>query len=189
MCGENQETPAQTPWEPGSSPRVRGKLTASDGRPLMSGLIPACAGKTLITIRSSLHPRAHPRVCGENRLALRKEIHQNGSSPRVRGKRSGCVLVVGELGLIPACAGKTVWKSSPLRPLQAHPRVCGENAIVCGVWFRCGGSSPRVRGKRAGEQKAILLLGLIPACAGKTRARTQKLDPNRAHPRVCGENG
>ena len=50
------------------------------------------------------------------------------------------------------------------------------------------GSSPRVRGKREGEQRAILLLRLIPACAGKTGNDRVAAVFAGAHPRVCGEN-
>ena len=50
------------------------------------------------------------------------------------------------------------------------------------------GSSPRARGKLAGQGIGFFGEGLIPACAGKTapRIRPRRLRP--AHPRVCGEN-
>ena len=35
---------------------------------------------------------------------------------------------------------------------------------------------------------ALTLLGLIPACAGKTQGWNGLQLPPRAHPRVCGEN-
>ena len=50
---------------------------------------------------------AHPRVCGENYPLLRPYMSVFGSSPRVRGKLLGVVIDRDELGLIPACAGKT----------------------------------------------------------------------------------
>ena len=34
----------------------------------------------------------------------------------------------------------------------------------------------------------MLLLGLIPACAGKTYSLVVMMWTSRAHPRVCGEN-
>ena len=34
----------------------------------------------------------------------------------------------------------------------------------------------------------IVLLGLIPACAGKTHAEEVSRYTDWAHPRVCGEN-
>ena len=51
------------------------------------GLIPACAGKTRHVKEPLKDPRAHPRVCGENRVKAREFSIVEGSSPRVRGKR------------------------------------------------------------------------------------------------------
>ena len=56
------------------------------------------------------------------------------------------------------------------------------------AFFGSWGSSPRVRGKRASPNRRSQLLGLIPACAGKTPAGGATSPWNRAHPRVCGEN-
>ena len=50
------------------------------------------------------------------------------------------------------------------------------------------GSSPRVRGKRAGFPPCGGGCGLIPARAGKTEAARAAYRPGRAHPRACGEN-
>ena len=75
--------------------------------PVERRLIPACAGKTLDSADWSLDNRAHPRVCGENTVALRAMLPASGSSPRVRGKPPLTRERPREAGLIPACAGKT----------------------------------------------------------------------------------
>ena len=131
--------------------------------------------------------RAHPRACGENYKNLTLVELEEGSSPRVRGKRPG----VGD----PAPGG-------------AHPRVCGENRSAPLDNAPSTGSSPRVRGKPIGSTGQRSLDGLIPACAGKTRCCVRgvgvpRLIPARAgktargaapsrsggaHPRACGEN-
>ena len=92
---------------------------------------------------------AHPRVCGENLPALDTILTTEGSSPRVRGK-----LVHGKgnktrVGLIPACAGKTVAPIPEKTAPRAHPRVCGENVSFIELRVQLKGSSPRVRGKLA----------------------------------------
>ena len=74
-----------------------------------------------------------------------------------------------------------------LRP-RAHPRVCGENDGRRHENCRAPGSSPRVRGKRRFAKRERNRRGLIPACAGKTRARDSRSRARWAHPRVCGEN-
>ena len=70
----------------GSSPRVRGKLVVCRRSPRPEGLIPACAGKTSGFGSAGPSPKAHPRVCGENRIGVTQPAVAEGSSPRVRGK-------------------------------------------------------------------------------------------------------
>ena len=90
-----------------------------------------------------------------------------GSSPRVRGKVILGTLRKNLLGIIPACAGKSVsWHACPMR-LEDHPRVCGEKP---GIW-----------------DVRQIDRGIIPACAGKSKDRTFDLDTWKDHPRVCGE--
>ena len=111
-----------------------------------------------------------------------------GSSPRVRGKLDPAAIDYALSRLIPACAGKTpllIWQP---RLGRAHPRVCGENSMTFVKLFHCTGSSPRVRGKHGGAASSRRRPGLIPACAGKTRASSRPSSLYRAHPRVCGEN-
>ena len=74
----------------------------------MGGLIPACAGKTVRKRQSPHREEAHPRVCGENSEHETSTRHQQGSSPRVRGKPSDGVDWLVDFRLIPACAGKTL---------------------------------------------------------------------------------
>ena len=188
MCGENEGEQREHLAFGGSSPRVRGKLLATSLGTKSAGLIPACAGKTCLPAARARPRRAHPRVCGENIPAVIAGCSFAGSSPRVRGKRRVLILAAGASGLIPACAGKT--RCFPWRHLRpwAHPRVCGENARVNQVNLRREGSSPRVRGKRAAQQKTPDLQRLIPACAGKTLPLPWTISAVPAHPRVCGEN-
>ena len=72
--------------------------------------------------------------------------------------------------------------------MRAHPRVCGENKPTWPPPSQSPGSSPRVRGKRPGRVFIHSSMGLIPACAGKTRFRESSSRTQTAHPRVCGEN-
>ena len=172
----------------GSSPRVRGKLPRQSGKTFLLGLIPARAGKTRCCARGVGVPPAHPRACGENKIAVRPEKSAVGSSPRVRGKRRDGCCGWGSCGLIPARAGKTAPQSPTRCATGAHPRACGEN-LARAVWdVVSAGSSPRVRGKHRGPDRRGHQLRLIPARAGKTM-RTQPPPPPRwAHPRACGEN-
>ena len=168
MCGENR--PGQPRWAgpPGSSPRVRGKPALAAARDMKLGLIPACAGKTLVCQVFVECSWAHPRVCGENDLRGLSDLARVGSSPRVRGKPDGFARSIPDEGLIPACAGKTTRPNPPTGQHGAHPRVCGENPGRCNPKRGLPGSSPRVRGKQPCERQEFSRWGLIPACAGKT---------------------
>ena len=187
-CGEN---PASCPTPgicAGSSPRVRGKLELDRLHPRSVGLIPARAGKTLCGSARSSSPRAHPRACGENRCAAASRGRGRGSSPRVRGKRGAPSGSMAALRLIPARAGKTPATPPSASSRSAHPRACGENAIVV-AYNKCAwGSSPRVRGKRGGGRVCRVAGGHIPARAGKTLHVRAGGDARPAHPRACGEN-
>ena len=112
VCGENTNDTISAALEGGSSPRVRGKHAPAETRSAGERLIPACAGKTPVTLNVTSAAGAHPRVCGENPRPRPDASQDSGSSPRVRGKRGqrGCQLP--STRLIPACAGKTF---SPLR--------------------------------------------------------------------------
>ena len=146
-CGENKLHAEVANILLGSSPRVRGKRRGV-GAPLWrAGLIPARAGKTVVRRRTASSERAHPRACGENLMNSSSSTRVKGSSPRVRGKPDGAGDPGAEVGLIPACAGKTGRR--PRAPLRrsAHPRVCGENPSSGRQFPPVRGSSPRVRGK------------------------------------------
>ena len=187
-CGENWKWSDSPGRASGSSPRVRGKLPAHELNAAGQRLIPARAGKTSDSLRSSLGDRAHPRACGENAIVVAYNKSETGSSPRVRGKRwcAGCGICRG--GLIPARAGKT-W-THVLRPpaTTAHPRACGENSRRTVTLSAIRGSSPRVRGKPERSFPKVSFRGLIPARAGKTGPGSTRVRPCRAHPRACGEN-
>ena len=168
MCGEN--------------------VLARYGADRLVWLIPACAGKTAAPSLLYSLSGAHPRVCGENLIALGADLSAQGSSPRVRGKRASNLRRRGLDRLIPACAGKTASSERSRSPRRAHPRVCGENAAENSDKDVVTGSSPRVRGKHSIRFPNRSRRGLIPACAGKTWRESDSPAIGWAHPRVCGEN-
>ena len=188
VCGENRTMGCPSRGTLGSSPRVRGKLTALMFDTIRLRLIPACAGKTRSTRTSAKPNPAHPRVCGENGGFAGDGGGNDGSSPRVRGKRKHPVLDDSGIGLIPACAGKTCRQRRRGPGWRAHPRVCGENERGPAHLVQFDGSSPRVRGKQLSRAAGDVGVGLIPACAGKTCPGSTPATHTTAHPRVCGEN-
>ena len=175
-----------SPW--GSSPLTRGKREGRRLCPHGCGLIPAHAGKTSASRAPGTAPRAHPRSRGENRYEVEHNGGQPGSSPLTRGKPSvkGAKAVMA--GLIPAHAGKTFRRQDQRRVPEAHPRSRGENALSMSFRIPIVGSSPLTRGKHPLGSLTPGLPRLIPAHAGKTRAREGRHAHYRAHPRSRGEN-
>ena len=92
------------------------------------------------------------------------------------------------LRLIPAHAGKTSGSRSAHSQPWAHPRSRGENLPALSMLLRARGSSPLTRGKRVRVKKESPHVRLIPAHAGKTRARRCLSVTSTAHPRSRGEN-
>ncbi len=73
----------------GSSPHARGApgLHCAEGRRV--GLIPACAGSTVLERRRGQSAAAHPRMRGEHHAPRVDPVHGAGSSPHARGARTG----------------------------------------------------------------------------------------------------
>ena len=105
--GENTVKKYQIDWVQGSSPRGRGKHTGNGCNDPRRGLIPAWAGKTLVSSSWPQHRGAHPRVGGENLTLCAGQLDAQGSSPRGRGKPRRDRDTRRLRGLIPAWAGKT----------------------------------------------------------------------------------
>ena len=187
-CGENYAPMSFRACMIGSSPRMRGKRFAGAVPDEVVRLIPAHAGKTNVSGNLVDAHWAHPRACGENEQLLGLGDMVEGSSPRMRGKRAPQAAFGGNVGLIPAHAGKTDFFDFFREFAGAHPRACGENSRSCSVVFTGRGSSPRMRGKQTPPSRRARKSGLIPAHAGKTSHGRSRPRPRTAHPRACGEN-
>ena len=126
-------------------------------------------------------------MCGEKVRFVMRPSTLTGSPPRVRGKAAVGAVLAFVIGITPACAGK---RKNPLPVIYLgwdHPRVCGEKrrktGPVCGIL----GSPPRVRGKVDMGIEEAEVVGITPACAGKSRCRRRAGRRPWDHPRVCGE--
>ena len=157
----------------GSSPLTRGKRGQAICLSVMTGLIPAHAGKTVTQSTHDYDRAAHPRSRGENVTLSRSRSILTGSSPLTRGKRSRPRRRRRERGLIPAHAGKIAVAHGHLRRAAAHPRSRGENRRDRPPMESAPGSSPLTRGKSERPCPLIRAGSLIPAHAGKIRTRSR----------------
>ena len=112
----------------GSSPRMRGKLEVDHVTAGVARIIPAHAGQTRQSRRSSRAIADHPRACGANTAILTLTAIACGSSPRMRGKLVHTVLKQVLDRIIPAHAGQTSRAQTRRSRSPDHPRACGANA-------------------------------------------------------------
>ena len=105
--GENRSSASLYRLVRGSSPLARGKPIITNLPEGTRRLIPARAGKTIISTDLMPGAPAHPRSRGENAHFAGGGIAGWGSSPLARGKLRPAVATRGNHGLIPARAGKT----------------------------------------------------------------------------------
>ena len=145
-CGEHSTVPFGATVRRGSSPHVRGARFMDRDNVHEEGIIPACAGSTLLELQNLLLYGDHPRMCGEHIEPTWYAVAVSGSSPHVRGALGRRSDVPIPAGIIPACAGSTRHeRPARLRPGD-HPRMCGEHAIDGDFGYYTKGSSPHVRG-------------------------------------------
>ena len=172
--------------DPESSPRVRSGLQCIQRIPTPPGNISACAERT--NTRPSRHGIIwdHLRVCGADGVGSSRGLTQLGSSPRVRSGLAACVAWCRRRGIISACAERTCRASERPSRNRDHLRVCGADLLNGSVLESDMGSSPRVRSGRDAREVVRRVIGIISACAERTRRRSRPVGRWWDHLRVCG---
>ena len=112
----------------------------------------------------------------------------DGSSPRVRGKRTWPRSRWARSRIIPARAGQTLTSRTGDAKGPDHPRACGANISLQMSRTMPHGSSPRVRGKPVGAATVRVRRRIIPARAGQTTPMIAGTGMSPDHPRACGAN-
>ena len=187
VCGEQGAVRATTSPPIGSPPRVRGTVHGGPRGREGWGITPACAGNSISAPGSSPASGDHPRVCGEQAVALMVPLTVRGSPPRVRGTGQPKAPQTHGYRITPACAGNSGALHSLKRNMQDHPRVCGEQCRSTMTLQTYRGSPPRVRGTVFLKVCRTDIYRITPACAGNSRITALKRISTRDHPRVCGE--
>ena len=104
-CGEQALARAEFERGRGSSPRMRGTVTAASRDEIPDRFIPAHAGNSRLLCWSRKNRAVHPRACGEQATPAASRQSISGSSPRMRGTGSSSWLIGDRLRFIPAHAG------------------------------------------------------------------------------------
>ena len=105
-CGETAAGNVAKCWTSGLSPRVRGNRRTALLPETNCGSIPASAGKPGRHLSQPDLAGVYPRECGETFETDPRAVITRGLSPRVRGNLLARVVVGGQVGSIPASAGK-----------------------------------------------------------------------------------
>ena len=127
-------------------------------------------------------------MCGEHFIISARGLGKTGSSPHVRGAPERFEAFARAVGIIPACAGSTLFCHRFFGRFRDHPRMCGEHLPESAICGHSRGSSPHVRGALVQDFLQGLSTGIIPACAGSTVSWRIRRPPCRDHPRMCGEH-
>ena len=91
-----------------------------------------------------------------------------GSPPRMRGKVKRNKRFQLADGITPAYAGKRPAAWAGAWRTGDHPRVCGEKGTGLTNVTSPMGSPPRMRGKVIRCEELARVVGITPACAGKS---------------------
>ena len=170
----------------GSSPLARGLRSVDGGDTWEERIIPARAGFTPTTRRSSGSATDHPRSRGVYRSAGPPRPCRPGSSPLARGLRGLPAGGPHRARIIPARAGFTRGRGRLGAHRRDHPRSRGVYTVMRRRWRRSRGSSPLARGLLVGGVGAVQDAGIIPARAGFTCIAGRELPPHGDHPRSRG---
>ena len=181
--------PSSPGTRPGSSPLARGLLHFYPFTALLTGIIPARAGFTVLTGLPAGLSADHPRSRGVYGDPWGRVDRVDGSSPLARGLRGPRPVHGPGLGIIPARAGFTDFRPGSRPDRGDHPRSRGVYGNDYGYATITRGSSPLARGlrrRRGGVRRAPRI---IPARAGFTDFRPGSRPDRGDHPRSRGVYG
>ena len=186
MRGEHLEDYDPMVIDEGSSPHARGTpVVVGEFLPLI-GIIPACAGNTPEHLRVPAEAMDHPRMRGEHDGERSGPPEYVGSSPHARGTPLEIIGLEIIRGIIPACAGNTVFPVFPVKSRRDHPRMRGEHSLMAAPSAMAAGSSPHARGTQQNILGQFRTAGIIPACAGNTGRCSPRRWPHGIIPACAG---
>ena len=171
-------------------------------------ITPAYAGKSIIFVTSSLywiesplHMRGkaalqlqtsdldgnHPCICGEKRLECSQKNFTPESPLHMRGKEPFFRLLVFDVRITPAYAGKSVCVGDSHFAQGNHPCICGEKVYKDVVRAAKLESPLHMRGKDHRKRRIKIGVRITPAYAGKSISITCTIVSSQNHPCICGE--
>ena len=89
--------------------------------------------------------------------------------------------------ITPACAGNSSRDLRAVGNYWDHPRLRGEQSVICDSVVAKLGSPPLARGTGSRYGFPHVVVGITPACAGNSCSNFVLISSNRDHPRLRGE--
>ena len=111
----------------GSPPHTRGTPLPYISGIIKTGITPAYAGNTHLTIKMAKWHRDHPRIRGEHDCYRFRYGSDKGSPPHTRGTLTCIIIPAKAFGITPAYAGNTWSLLCATVFSQDHPRIRGEH--------------------------------------------------------------
>ena len=154
----------------GSPPLAREQLLSWRAASPHIGITPACAGTTLRSSLVRCSVRDHPRLRGNNFYIAVERALPEGSPPLAREQLINLLVLLGIVGITPACAGTTTFYTQNQICHKDHPRLRGNNTKADAKNLLSLGSPPLAREQPAPTLLPPVTSGITPACAGTTES-------------------
>ena len=187
LRGEQLTVPPRWAKRLGSPPLARGTDPVPPVKYVFIGITPACAGNSLGFGIAGTAIRDHPRLRGEQMpMHGYKDIYQ-GSPPLARGTACAYPHGTKRRRITPACAGNSLRLYARIFSRRDHPRLRGEQSIMCCKSSARAGSPPLARGTEIWSAKSFISFRITPACAGNSEGASARAWSGGDHPRLRGE--
>ena len=173
---------------PGSPPLARERPLYSFALACAGRITPACAGKTAVFRPPHPACQDHPRLRGKDSHGRLGLSISRGSPPLARERHYQDGSTGYDIGITPACAGKTLPFIAEGQKLQDHPRLRGKDSHLMDGARRETGSPPLARERPVHGPIGCQLLRITPACAGKTCQASPDMGNPEDHPRLRGKD-
>ena len=131
--------------------------------------------------------RDHPRLRGEQTIAIVIELFKQGSPPLARGTDTILLPPSKKIRITPACAGNSLSSGVGSGAGWDHPRLRGEQYRAHLKKVAGKGSPPLARGTGRTVSTPCGGRRITPACAGNSPFAIKLSARFRDHPRLRGE--
>ena len=149
---------------------------------------PTGVGKTVSHDHGSAGAPVHPHGCGEDEAVASDERADDGSPPRVWGRRKEHIICYWYIRFTPTGVGKTKRSLTAPGVMSVHPHGCGEDDLAMSDRDSADGSPPRVWGRHCLQKLRSMKIRFTPTGVGKTSSEISEPIRAKVHPHGCGED-